>query len=272
MAGVIAPHVSRTAAKARDALRQISVKVADRMRTKWTQAGLGKAANSDVSVLVDRLLSEAAPDDDFMAVPAFMHAEMTAIFKEAGYEMLTQLGLGDDAVSTQHVDKRAVQYAQSRGAELVGMKVTPNGTLVENPDATWSISESTRDMLRGLVTEGVEEGWSADKLATAIQEDDAFGDARAETIARTELAFAATDSHRTVAQDTGAVAKVNLLGSEHDDDVPDGDECNEATDRGVIGVDEEFVPGYQNAPFHPRCVCDTEYIYDDDPRAADFIE
>lgn len=227
---------------------------------------------SDTEALVRRLIADAAPDDDFLAVPSFLGPELTEQFKAAGYESLAQLGLGDDVVSTDFVDARAVDYALDRGAELVGKRRLEDGTVIDNPNATWSISESTREMLTQTVAEGVQEGWSADTLASAIEDATAFGEARAEMIARTELAFAAVGAHREVAHENGAVAKRSLLGSEHDGDVPDGDECDDAVDAGVIGVDEEFIPGYDGPPYHPHCVCDVEYIYEDDTRAAEFVD
>jgi hypothetical protein len=272
IAEAIEPHVSRAKGKVRDALKQIGRKVAERLKAAWIEQKLAKDdVNSDTDALVRRLISEAAPDSDFLTVPSFIGAELERQFKDSGYAALVPLGLGDDTVSTDFVDAGAVDYAKARGAELVGKRVLEDGSVVDNPNAAWSINDSTRDMLRSTVTQGVEEGWSADTLASEIEDATAFGEARAETIARTELAFAATAANRDVAHETGAVAKRSLLGSEHDDDVPDGDECDDAADADVIGIDEEFVPGYQNAPFHPKCVCDTEYIYADDERAADFV-
>jgi hypothetical protein len=273
VAGDIDSHVDRTKGHVHDALKQLGRLIVERLRQEWDARSLGKAdVGSDTEKLVSTLISSAAGDDDFLVVPSFLGTELKRQFKESGYEMLVDLGLGDDIARTDYVDTRAVAYAESRGAELVGKRRLDSGEIIENPVKDWSIADATRDMLRTTVRAGVEEGWSSQRLADEIESSFAFSEARAETIARTELAFAATASHRDVAAETGAVAKRNLLGSEHDSDVPDGDECNDATEAGIIGINEELVPGYQNAPFHPRCVCDTEYIYADDPRAKDFSE
>lgn len=273
IAEAIEPHVGRASAKVRDALRQIAREVADRLKTAWTEQGLAKDdANSDTEALVRRLIKEAAPDSDFITVPAFLGAELTRQFKESGYESLVQIGLGEDATSTDFVDRRAVDYALDRGAELVGKRRLADGSIVDNPNAKWTIAETTRDQLTMTVAEGVQEGWSSARLADEIADATAFGEARAEMIARTELAFAAVGAHTEVAKATGAVAKRSLLGSEHDDDVPEGDICDDAVDRGVIAIDEDFVEGMDAPPYHPHCVCDVEYIYDDDERAAEFVD
>jgi hypothetical protein len=223
-----------------------------------------------VEELVDRLLREVAPDDLFVFVPNALGPELTRTFKASGYETLTQIGLGDDATSTDFVDERAVSYSKRRGAELVGRRLLDDGSIIDNPNPEWSIPGSTRDMLRSTVTTAVEEGWSSQRLADEIEESAAFGAARAETVARTELAFAAVDSHVEVGRVTGAVAKKWLLGSEHDGEESSPDICDECAEKGVIGIGEEFAPGIMWPIAHPRCVCDVELIYAEDPRAKEF--
>lgn len=264
------PHVSRTSGKIRDALKQIAAKIADRIKATWDAEGLAKV-DSDTDALVDRLIRGAALDDDFLLVPSFVGPELERGFKTSGYSTLANIGLGDDATSTDFVDTRAVEYSKRRGAELVGKRVLDDGSIVENPNPQWTIADSTRDMLRGTITEAVEDGWSSQRLADEIEESAAFSAARSETIARTELAFAAVDAHTEVSIETGAVAKAWLLGSEHDGEESSPDICDECADAGVIGLNEEFAPGITAAPAHPRCVCDIEYLYDDDPRAKDFV-
>jgi hypothetical protein len=70
------------------------------------------------------------------------------------------------------------------GLDQVGGAIERAGELVT------SVSQTTRDRVRDLVRQAEEEGWSNDELADAIAEDGVFGDARAETIARTETADA----------------------------------------------------------------------------------
>ncbi|MEG2434624.1 MAG: phage head morphogenesis protein, partial [Acinetobacter sp.] len=107
--------------------------------------------------------------------------------KEAFFQVGVDPNSVEDALSL--ANQKAIDYADARAAELVGMK-WQNGELIENPSPLYSITESTRDMLRSKVTQAMEEGWSNDTLANEIKADYAFSDERAESIARTETAIA----------------------------------------------------------------------------------
>ena len=98
---------------------------------------------------------------------------------------------GLSGISFDYVDEKAVEYGQERGAELVGMKKLPDGSWVTNPNAEWAISETTRERTNELLQQAIDEGWSPQKFAEALDESGLYGEARAEMIARTEVAIAA---------------------------------------------------------------------------------
>jgi hypothetical protein len=50
------------------------------------------------------------------------------------------------------------------------MKYDADGDLVENPNARWAITDTTRQRLRDLETKAFDEGWTPDDLATAVNE------------------------------------------------------------------------------------------------------
>ena len=138
-----------------------------------------------------------------------------------------------------------------RGAELVGMKYV-DGELVENPNAEWVITDTTRRQLRDLEARALEEGWSPDEFATRIEEliDDAD---RAERIAETELSMAQQAGSMEEWRESGVVAgKIWLLSQDH----PEPDECDDNADAGEIPVDEDFPSGDDTAPAHVSCFCD----------------
>jgi hypothetical protein len=66
------------------------------------------------------------------------------------------------------VNTRANAWAQDRAAELVGMKWVDE-ELVDNPNAEWAITQSTRDMLNATISQGLDEGWGVDGIARAIE-------------------------------------------------------------------------------------------------------
>jgi SPP1 gp7 family putative phage head morphogenesis protein len=169
---------------------------------------------------------------------------LSGIAVSAGTEAVSKLGLFDKDTLAK-VSERATAYAADRAAELVGMKVV-DGELVDNPDAAWSISSATRDMLRGTITNAVEAGASNDTLAKDIADSAAFSRERAMTIARTETAKADVQGSRAGWKVSGLVAGRQWLAG-------DGccDEC-QALDGEIVGIDEEFPDG--DAPLHPNCL------------------
>lgn len=161
-----------------------------------------------------------------------------------------RVNLSDDL--TNQVNEDALAWAKARSAELVGMQYNDDGELVENPNAQWSIAESTREMLRSDVTVAIDEGLSTDDLAAALEARYAFSADRAQTIARTELAKADVQGNMIAYAASGVVSgKEWVLGSEHTDD----DECDDAAAMGVVPLDSDF-GGIGDPPAHPNCVCD----------------
>lgn len=154
-------------------------------------------------------------------------------------------------ISTDQIDIRALDFSARRAAELVGKRIV-DGEVVDNPNAAWSITETTRTMIQDLVIDAIDEGLSADELAALIEDSVAFSEMRAETIARTELAFAHVAGNKDGWKQAGVEKKASILGSEHDDD----DECDEAEADGPIPIDDNFSNGMDSPPYHPRCVCD----------------
>jgi SPP1 gp7 family putative phage head morphogenesis protein len=179
-----------------------------------------------------------------------MRDNLEAIYEDTALEALGQVGITDEGI-TDLVMEKAVEYARNRAAELVGMKYV-DGELVENPNAVWAITESTRDMLRQAVTSSLETGPSPQALADSIVQSAAFSEARAEMIARTELAMAhsegALEGYKE-ARGTGIAVYKEWLDS-------DGcDECSQNADAGVIDLDDTFPSGDDAPPAHPNCRC-----------------
>ena len=183
---------------------------------------------------------------------------LMATAQDGAREALIQIGVQPTDEMLDLLNERAAEYAKARGAELVGKKEV-DGELVDNPDAKWVITDSTRDMLRTDVTQAIEEGWSNDKLASAIADNYAFSDQRAEVIARTETAFADVNGNLEGYKASGVVASKEWI-------VGDGccDECEEH-DGEVVGLDEPFPNGGGiGPPLHPQCRCDVLPVLTDD--------
>jgi len=117
-------------------------------------------------------------------------AQVTPSLKLAFGEAGKKAGL-DQGVSIDwdFLDPEARAYAASRGAELVGMK-WQNGKLIPNPAAGWAIDVTTRDAVREMLVDALTEGWSFQEFSSRLVESGLFSDARADLIARTEMATA----------------------------------------------------------------------------------
>lgn len=273
--GSINPHVEPLAKKIKKQLTKIGKQLAKKVSAEYNKRGLGKAEpdKQQSQDEADAILAAALADSDsseWLIIQQLLTPELEAQFKAAGHSLFLSLYTDDDQKGeldkmTSLLDPKARDWALDRGAELVGMRreVDDDGnvTLTENPNPEWSIEETTREDLRQLVSQGVEEGWSTYDLKNNIEDSFGFSKSRAEMIARTELAFAHVSGHLEAGQQSGATKKRVILGSEHEADVPAGDECDEAAEQGEIPIDQAFFDGYQGPPLHPNCVCDLVLVY-----------
>jgi SPP1 gp7 family putative phage head morphogenesis protein len=180
------------------------------------------------------------------------------ITQSGGAEALAQIGFAADESITNQLNEYALDYARERSAEMVGKRWV-DGELVDNPNAEWVISETTRDLLRADIADAIEEGLSNDDLADLLAENYAFSDERAETIARTETAYADVAGNLNAYRESGQVSNKRWLTA------PDCcDECLEL-DGEVVGLEEDFPnDGGDGPPLHPNCRCDVLPVLTDD--------
>ncbi len=193
--------------------------------------------SQDDEDLVLQILNELQVDDVSVDVVENISPELKAMFKDAGVFGVVQVGFEASPDITKHMDKAALSYAEDRGAELVT-----------------DLEKSTRDYMRTQVAAAIEQGSSAQTLADNIQESFAFSASRAETIARTELAFAHVQGNVEGWRTTGEVEmKESILGDNHEIE----DECDDAVEAGAVPLDDDFGDtGLDFPPYHPNCVCD----------------
>lgn len=182
---------------------------------------------------------------------------------KAATDAMKAVGVVADDTMLDQLDERGRDYAKQQSASLVGKRVLDSGEVIDNPNIAYSITDTTRDNLRGIITRGLEEGMSVDQLADAIEESTAFSEQRAETIARTELADSHTQGNLAGWEESTVVAgKESILGSEHGPD--DVDECDDNANAGVIALDDVFPSGHTGPPYHPNCICALSPVLMDD--------
>ncbi len=150
-------------------------------------------------------------------------------FAEAGAQV--SAGFDDDMLS--QANDRAARWAEDEAASLVH-----------------DLTDSTRQMLAGTIAAAMDDGATNDEIADAI--GDAFGlsESRADTIARTETAFADVAGNVDAYKESGVVDALEWVASEGDCDI-----C-EDLDGKTAALGDPFPGGYDGPPAHPNCRCD----------------
>lgn len=241
-------------------LKQAAAEAADSVRgmTKLAKdAGGGIEDNATVESILAQIKIEGVA-----AVSDVAQSVIEQIVQDGAAEALAQIGLVADADTLNQLNEYALQYAKERGAYLVGKRVQADGTVIDNPNAEYAIDDSTREMLRADVANAIEQGMSNDELADQIQDSYAFSTERAETIARTETAFADVAGNMASYKEAGVPSKQWIVGA--------GccEEC-EALSGETVALDEPFSSGDDAPPAHPSCCCDVIPVFDDDGGDAD---
>lgn len=217
-----------------------------------TAEQLGKAIDPDNQGIVGKVLNTLSFGRWQSLVDGFKsRLQIVALdgVKEAFFQIDVDPESMQDVLSL--ANQHAIDYANDRAAELVGMR-WQDGELVDNPNKSYSITESTRDKLRTKVTQALEEGWSNDKLADEIKSDEAFSAERAETIARTETAIADVEGNVAAYEESELVESKQWLTA------PGCCPKCAALSGVIIPLNDYFVVGSfrKNAPLHPHCRCD----------------
>lgn len=196
-------------------------------------------------------------------VPAVQH-ELEGTYLDQAQTMATAM---ESTVQLSVLNQRALDYARARAAEMVGMKWV-DGELVTNPNAVWAITDTTRDVLKDLITNAFTQGQTPAELTKSIEQTGVFSAYRADMIASTEMSKATIQGSLGTAKDVGAIGKQWETSGDHDID----DECNDNEDDGTVAIGDSFSSGDDGPPSHPNCNCALVYITADDPEAADLLE
>lgn len=224
--------VRRSVSAMKKILNPALTAMGERLAKELADAAVGKAVNVDTTAA--RLISELTFEEleDIAPELAEVIREMAT---EGGKDAIVQVLGAIDKDQLAQVNEKALAYAKDRSAELVT-----------------SLTESTRDMLRSTLAEGIENGWSNDELADALEDTYAFSPERSETIARTETAYADVQGNLDGYRESGVVeGKQWIIGQDEF-----CDDCQEL-DGVIVGLDENFPgDGGDGPPLHPNCRCD----------------
>ena len=222
------------------------------------EAAISELAAANIDAIVDAYSEGQTPDDVVNVLdmgPLDRLADslppiLRNMVQDAGLRALEALKI-DDAGIVDLVNKDAIDYATARAAELVGRKWI-DGELIDNPNARWAITESTRDGVRELVAKSYEDGVIPRDLAKELRASYDFSKRRADLIARTETSKASVSGTLVAWRRSGVVThKIWILSDDHSIE----DECDLNEGDGPLGLDEEFSGGVDGPPQHPGCWC-----------------
>lgn len=217
----------------------------------------------DIATKLATRLAKAAGDGDFSddewrdifaSIPAIVEDPLQRTSEDAvrsSMAMIPAAVSAGVALRDGFINDYALDYARTRGAEMVGMKWV-DGKLVPNSSARWAITEETRTGVRQLVTTAIQDSWTIDKLTQELENAYAFSPARAELIARTETRLAHSLGEIAGWAESGVVSKKIWLTAEDDRVSAD---CVANGDQGAIDLDEPFSSGAEAPPNHPNCRC-----------------
>ncbi|MGB8182777.1 MAG: hypothetical protein WCF13_10440, partial [Stellaceae bacterium] len=233
--------------KAAAAMKQLFGRLFDRegkriaaLARKGKLPAMKKAAGDDGNGVDDWLDADA-----WEAAEAGARKILAGQSQDGAAQGLAAIGLDDDGV-TKLANDNAVAWSNKHAAELVS-----------------KIADTTRDELRGLVTQSEASGWSVATLADKIQDAAAFSPARADLIAQHETRTAdnqgSLGAWKAAKSELGVKVKKQWIAQGENVCVI----CQSNQNDGAIDVDENFNSGDDAAPAHPRCECDTEPVVDD---------
>jgi hypothetical protein len=239
------PFVNPDRKKVRAAVNRLSTRIAeileaqrDQIESFLTLGAAEKFTKADdpewLSTLIGQLSESLQTLQDVFA------AELEAVGVDTSRVALGQIGPSNADELVNQVNERARDWARRRAAELVG-------------GAGGEVSQATRDFLRNAITQGIDDGLSAEAIASKIQSDYAFSAERARVIAETEVARAnswgAVEGYRE-ARSTGLDVRKSWL--RLNDACP---VCTANEEQGVIDLDDLFQSGDDAPPAHPNCRC-----------------
>lgn len=166
----------------------------------------------------------------------------------------------DDAGMLNSINQQASDWARERAAELVGMAMDEEGTLIPNPNAKWAITDTTRQDLRDIVADSFigNTDWEDFKtnIKAALESSRTFSDARAEMIARTEMGRAQGGSTWQVWKKSGLVTTLLWEATG-----PDPCVLCLMNDQQEVPFGKAFPSGaYSTLDSHPNCQCQVRAV------------
>lgn len=152
-------------------------------------------SGADIEAAVDRALSEYDWGRWNRILRPALEPALMAAYRDGVRSAWDALAQANISLTWDTIAPLAVHYARQRAAELVGMRVLPDGQVVPAQDVKMRIDQATRRALHFSLAQWLKEGRSWSDIARQLERFDGWqgtymSDWRARRIARTEAAFA----------------------------------------------------------------------------------
>lgn len=213
---------------------------------------LKKAAEGELVENPESLFEAAFSSIEWDELPTDIVIDLLAAANDGASDGFNQLNLKSKNEDT--IDTIASNYASYRAAEIIGKKWSEGnaGVLVDNPDAKFVISDTTKDDLHDIIHKAASDGLTVAALEAIILAAGIFTFERAELIAKTEVALAQASTHLEAWGDTGKIKLVKVvLSNTH----VGPDLCDFVAEGGPYTLEE-----LPMIPIHPNCGCSVEVV------------
>lgn len=194
--------------------------------------------------------------------------QLEKIAKDSSRNVLAQIGADKNDDLVDQVNTSAADWAKFRAAEMVGMRYDENGDLVPAVRAEYRIDEATREGIRDIIYNGLEDNVGLEEIISDLEDSYSFSPERAELIARTEITRANNQGDLLAAKDAKEQLGLGLKKVWLTDDDP-CELCQENADAGAIELEDEFPSGDDAPPGHPHCECTLIYEVDESEQQND---
>jgi hypothetical protein len=141
--------------------------------------------------------------------------------------------------------------ADARAAEMVGMEITEDGTLADDPSAAWSIATTAKDNVLATIRQGIAEGWTPEQLEAVMQASVVWTPDHGELIADNEISRQQASGHVTSWLASGEVLEYQWTVM----DLGCCALCASFSMLGPVKVGYEFAPMIFAPGAHPSCRC-----------------
>lgn len=145
------------------------------------------------------------------------------------------------------------RFAREQAAQLVGKTIDKNGLIIDNPNADYRISNTTRKDIQSSIRTSLSLG-ETQQLATDRLRNVIKNPKRAELIAQTEAVNSFQGGLVEFGKLSGAVGKESQA-------LNTDDACATYDKEGVVPLNHLYGGSYLAPAYHPRCRCGLRLIY-----------